>query len=217
MNMALSKAALNIIDDPDKDDDIGRKARLFYKNAYATLLTISPWNFISRRVELTRLNIDEEIQDRFRYTFQRPADAAYIFEIYANIRYSLDNASAWVTIINQYSQYLSLSHYNFLDIDGEVVDDEIRSDSPQLFAYITPVAEAPVADFSREFVDLMINMMAQNFLSQKDEDAEAFVARQAQFEKDNRKSLARAGRENQKSHFLPKATILKSIDSVRYF
>lgn len=156
-NVSLRLARKAFIDDINGSTENEKDSRLFMDYAYQVLITSYPWPFATTRDELP--SSDEAPVRSYRKFFEIPKDVYLIWDFYYN-----------PTDYPSYGDYWDYNYYRyysfgddaggFFDGVGELIENKIASNHPQLFALYTKKTKFAVKDWSVPFATTMVNTMA---------------------------------------------------------
>ena len=211
VNLALLDSGHNVIDSFEtSDSDIAQKARIFYKLSYDRNMSKFPWNFATKREQLTRLQ-EVPSDNSYLYFYEVPADARYKWEIYSTYDYGGTTGRAIQYLSTYYhTDPNSISNSYVLRAIGEVYDNKIASKYTELFMQYTPKQEVSATLFSQEFIDLMIAEMSMLFYSMKGASAEEQRIKDSMYRRNKRGLMTRASRENKDAYFASIPVILRN-------
>ena len=137
LNLALIQAGYDTITNFDSDtSEIAKKCRVYYKHVYSLLLTVAPWQFATKRAELTRIALDPD-DSPFAFEYQFPVDAEYLWDIYSGEYGSVISGQNVATYADKYHSLPLAVGASILFGVGEVSGNRMLSNNHTLSCYYT--------------------------------------------------------------------------------
>ena len=211
LNLALIQAGYNTITNFDTDtSEIANKCRLYYKHVYSLLLCIAPWQFATKRTELTRISLDPA-DSPFAYEYQFPVDTEYLWDIYSGEFGEIVSGQDVASYAGRYHSLPLAQGSSILFGIGEVSGNRVLSNQSQLSCFYTSNAEVSPNLFSSMFRDQLVKEIEIMLIRQKDTGAEELQLKEKLYANGKRQNLTRSARQNRKAHSVTPSILVKSV------
>ena len=210
-NLALIQAGYNTITNFDTDtSEIAKKVRLYYMHVYELLLCVAPWQFATKRAEMTRISLDPD-DSPFNYEFQFPADTLYLWDIYSGKYGEVFSGQDVATYADKYHSLPLAQGASILFGVGEVSGNRVLSNQASLNTFYTSNEDFSPALFSPMFRDQVVKEIEIMLIRSKDTAPDELQLKEKIYSQEKRANLTRSARQNRKAHQVSPSTIVKSV------
>lgn len=209
VNLALIQAGYNTITNFDTDtSEIANKCRIYYKHVYNLLLTMAPWQFATKRAEMTRIELDPA-DSPFHYEYQFPADTEYLWDIYSGEFGEVFSGQDVAAYASKYHSLPLAQGASILYGVGEVTGNRVLSNRSELSCFYTSNADFDPSLFSAMFRDQIVKEIEIFLIRQKDTGPEELQLKEKLYSKEKRANLTRSARQNRKAHTVSPSIIVR--------
>lgn len=211
VNLALIQAGYNTITNFDSDtSEIAKKVRLYYKHVYELLLTVAPWQFATKRAEMTQVSLLPE-DSPFDFEYQYPADALYLWDIYSGKYGEVLSGQDVASYANRFHSLPLAQGASILLGVGEVSGNRVLSNQLNLNVFYTSNEDFSPDLFSPMFRDQLVKEIEIMLIRSKDTGAEELALKEKLYSKEKRSNLTRSARQNRKAHQVTPSVIVRNV------
>lgn len=212
MNEALSQAGSGRIPDIDTDtSELASKVKGFWKRAYQALLSTHPYNFSTKRTQLT--SIPTNPANPYNYRYEIPADAWVIWDLYSDAPNVFPTPQRAERFSQSYYVAPFLNGLQFESGGAEIVDGTIATDAAPMHMLYTKNTKIQVHDYGPYFVEEMINSMSMMLLKDKGTDTNLLGIHSRLNDKASRTNRTLSSQENNEARRVPRSHILGAVDN----
>jgi hypothetical protein len=211
VNLALIQAGYNTITNFDSDtSEIAKKVRLYYLHVYQLLLCVAPWQFATKRAELTKISLDPN-DSPFNYEYQFPSDTLYLWDIYSGKYGEVFSGQDVASYADRYHSLPLAQGAAILTGIGEVSGNRVLSNQSEISAFYTSNEDFSPALFSAMFRDQIVKEIEIMLIRSKDTGADELQIKEQLYSKEKRANLTRSARQNRKAHQVTPSLLVRNV------
>lgn len=221
VNEACEEARQGELSNLGEETPLARRSRRHYKRTFQRLVSSYPWPYLTKRVELVQdANHVTTGASAYRYRYQIPRDAAFLWDIYRTPSNYRQYGYLW-----DYGSYRAYAfpyddHSALMGDTGELVNGGVESNYSQMFCLYTPKVENPLTyntlQLTQQFVEVLIKEMAILYEGDNN-NVELKKLNIAQHKSDIREMKTLSAIQNRKAQKITQPHVISLIDRYRRF